>query len=151
MFSGYVVEVQLLQHTLLHHPANHVVGGDDHVHGDAAVGQLGVHDLVGVIGGILHADVGVGFLKGGDYIQRAVVALGDVLTPVVDVQGGLFTAAAAGKTGQAAHGKQDGKDNGNPFFHDNSPLYPAVGSGSFFVPAELNEVHGDHQHQNQQE
>ena len=113
---GDVVIVQLQQHTLLSHPANHIVGGDDHVHGDAAVNQLGIHALVGIEGGIFHLDIGIGILKGGDDIHGIVIALGDILTPVVDVQGDLVS-LGAGQHGAAAKHQNNGQNKRKNFFH----------------------------------
>lgn len=117
---GDIVVVQLLKHTLLAHPADHIVGGDDHVHGDAAVFQLGIHGLVGIEGGVLNLDVGVLLLELCDHIDGAIVSLGDILAPVVDVDGGLFAALPAA-CAQADQGGKD-KEDGNYFLHSFSLL-----------------------------
>ena len=104
---GDVVVIQLLEHTLLAHPADHIVGGDDHIHSDAAVFQLGVHGLVGIKGGVLHLDVGVLLLKLSNHINGIIIALSDVLAPVVDIDGGSFFFLAA--AGEEAEGESGNK------------------------------------------
>ena len=104
---GDILKVQRQEHILLNEPAHHIVRRNDHIHGDTAVGHLGVHGLIGVKGHIIDPDVGIGLLELGDDIDTAVVALGDVLAPVVDIDGDpAVIDGAAGKQRQQQHGRQ---------------------------------------------
>ena len=122
---GDVIEVQLHEHPFLPHSADHIIGGDDHIHGNTAIGKLGVHDLVGVEGGVLHMDIGILFLKRGDHIQRIVVALGNILSPVINVQR-CFLTAAGSKHGGTACKQADGQAKRHNSFH----FYPSFLAGA---------------------
>ena len=86
---GDVVVIQGLQHPLRDHLGHHVVGRDDDVERRAAGLELGVHRLVGIKGQVVDLDAGL-FLEGRDDIEAVVRAVGDVLAPVIDVQGDVL-------------------------------------------------------------
>ena len=86
---GDIVVVQGCKHPLVDHLCHHVVGWDDHIVVGCAGLEFGVQGLVGVEGGVVHLDAGQLF-KGAHNIHAVIRAVGDVLAPVVDVQGDVL-------------------------------------------------------------
>ena len=114
LIVGDVVEVQGLQHILGNEPSHHVVRRDDDIVGGTAGFQLGVHGLVAVEGHIFDLDAGFLF-KGGNHIEGTVGTVGNILAPVVDVNG-----AAGGRRGGQRQGdrrQQGAERQGNNAFH----------------------------------
>ena len=86
---GDILVVKGCKHPLVDHLCHHVVGGDDHIVVGCAGLELGVQGLVGVEGGVVHLDAGQLF-KGGHHVHTVVRTVGDVLAPVIDVQGDVL-------------------------------------------------------------
>ena len=113
LIVGNVVEVQGLQHILGNEPPHHVVRRDDDIVGRTAGFQLGVHGLVAVEGHIVDLDAGFLF-KGGNHIKGTIGAVGDILAPVVDVNGAA--GGGGGRNGPGCHHQQGSEQQGNKAF-----------------------------------
>ena len=86
---GDILVVKGCKHPFVDHLCHHVVGGDDHIVVGCAGLEFGVQGLVGVEGGVVHLDAGQLF-KGGNHVHTVVRTVGDVLAPVIDVQGDVL-------------------------------------------------------------
>ena len=67
-------------------------------------------------------NIGIPILKGSNHIQRAFVALCNILPPVVDIEGHIILPAAAADK-QRAKSKADCQNKRNIFFHYKSPSH----------------------------
>ena len=90
---GDVVVIQRLEHSLVDHLGDHIVRRDDHVVIGSTGFQFGVHGLVGVEGCVVHLDAGE-LLEGRHHIHAVIRTVGDILAPVVDVQGDVLALEA---------------------------------------------------------
>ena len=88
-----VAVVQRHQHPFAYHLGDHVVRRDDDIVVGRAGLELGVEGLVGVEGGIVDLDAGQLF-KGRHHVHAVVGTVGDILAPVVDVQGDVLSLEA---------------------------------------------------------
>ena len=96
---GDVVEIQRMQQPLFRHALDHVVGRNNHIVGHRSAGNLGIHILVGRIGGIIHLHLISELLcqilvevvfKLGVHIHAAFTAVGNIFAPVVYIQRDRF-------------------------------------------------------------
>ena len=55
-----MIKIQGLQHILLDHLPNHIIGRNDHVIAAGPAGQLAIHRFIGVIGLVIDLDPGFG-------------------------------------------------------------------------------------------
>ena len=122
---GDVAEVQRQQHILLEHAGDHVVRRDDDVIAHGAGGELRIHILVGGVGIIVDGDahavrILIPFLEFLDRIVAVLATVGDVFTPVVDVQRKVLS-PVPGTAGTAAGDQKDKHeaehDNRDSSFH----------------------------------
>ena len=147
---GDVFVVQLQEHIGFDHPVDHIIGGDDHVHGDAAVAQLGEQSLVGLVIGHIDLDVGVLFFKGSDDVQGTVGTVGHIHTPVLHIQDDLFLTVAEEQE-TAAYNEGYHQQTCDASLGD----LPAGRNGTqglfLLAGAQLHQVHTHHQHSDQQE
>ena len=88
-----IVVVQRLEHPLGDHFCHHVIRRNDHIVVGCAGLELCVHGLVGVEGGVIHLDAGELF-KGRHHVHAVVRAVGDVLAPVIDIDGHVLALEA---------------------------------------------------------
>ena len=153
LIVGNVVVVDLQQHILPDQTGDHIIRGDDHIHGDAAVGQLGVHDLVGVIGGIVDFDVGIALFELGDDFHGVIGAVSDILAPVVDIQCHGILGMGCQENEAEADQQADSQKTGADPLEGTHGLAVRSGAANGLGPvgAELKQVHGHHQHKDQQE
>ena len=86
---GDVVKVQLCKHPLRDHLGDHIVRRDDDIVIRRAGFQLGVERLIRIKGGVVDVDAGQ-LLEGIHHVYAVVRAVGDIFTPVVDVQGDVL-------------------------------------------------------------
>ena len=149
---GDILKIQRLQHVFVPQPGNHIVRGDDHIHGDAAGGKLGVKLFIGSVSDIVYLDIGISLFKFSDNIHGLVTAVGNVLTPVVYIQGHSAVLTLEDQRTNAAH--QSGcQSKGTDPLGNTHTLAVSLGTALGFVllATDLDQVHGDHQHQDQQE
>ena len=136
-----IVVVQRLEHPLGDHFRHHVIRRNDHIVVGCTGLELGVHGFVGVKGSIVHLDAGE-LLKRRHHIHAVVRTVGDILAPVVNVDGDILALeagpiviiryrdvlrdfdGAGSKGGQctADHHCQRQQQNSKTFHHTPSPL-----------------------------
>ena len=114
---GDLGEIQLLEHTFTDQTLDHIIRGNQHIVGIAAL-ELGVHHFVGIE--VLHDNLDTEFLF---EIRDQIFA--HILAPVIELESvgtvlgyGIFGTAAV-VAAAAGSGKQHGtsQHHGNQFFH----------------------------------
>ena len=150
---GNILKIDGQEHILLDHPGDHVVGGDDQIHRDTAVGQLGVHDLVGIVGGVVDLDVGVTLFKFGDNLHRVITAVGNVLAPVIHIQRDLLLGVGLQENVAEAQQQDCCTYTGTDTFECTHCLAVHFAAALTLVPVgpDLDQIHGQHQHKDQTE
>lgn len=101
--------IQGEQHVVLNHALDHVVRGEGHVVGGAALFQLDVHFLVGGKAHVVDLDAGF-FLKEVDHLWV------DVVLPVVDGDGVFRAGAQPNRSGRKDRAPAGGKGTFSSFF-----------------------------------
>ena len=92
LIVGDIAVIQLLEHPLLDQPGDHIVGRHKDIVARPAL-ELGVHILVAGKGGIVDTDARQ-ILKGADNVKAAIGPVGDILTPVENIERDVLAAEA---------------------------------------------------------
>ena len=132
LIIGNLRKIKLLDAILLDQTGNHVVRGDNQIVMHRTAGEFCIHLFVGGIGGVLNVDL-VFFFKNPLQVHRAILAVGDIFAPVVNIQCGscvggfhilniLVGIGAGGEGDQNAGAEQQRQGKRKCFFHFLCPL-----------------------------